>query len=55
MHMAAGLGRVKRAFITGRIIKQFFTPEARKVKKFVPLSAGLGCLIKGSTRRRETD
>ena len=33
----------QRAFITGRIIKQFFTPEARKVKKFVPLSAGLGC------------
>ena len=57
MHMAAGLGRVKRAFITGRIIKQFFNPEARKLKVFflVPLSAGLWCLIKGSTRRRETD
>ena len=42
MHMAAGLGRVKRAFITGRIIKQFFTPEARKVKNFCSLKCRPG-------------
>ena len=40
--MAAGLGRVKRAFITARIIKQFFTPEARKVKYFMLIRSNTG-------------